>query len=478
MSRYEPVFPLEPFLPRVTADLTVDEPARRVPVIAEADIVVVGGGPAGACAAAAAARAGASVVVLERQACLGGQATAASVTIWHSIYGTDHATKVIGGLPEELIRKLQSWHAIRNHREDGETGPWVIDTEQAKLAFDDLAIGSGVKLLFDVQFAGSLVEEGRVKAVLIEGKSGRQAILGNVFIDATGDADLVRRAGAPTQLGDGQGRCQAPTLCFRIAGRKPQAAPLGQAQALLFRDPMPYNGEHYACFLWGSQGLNDPSEMMLAGTRVVNVNAADTLSLSRAELEARYQLRFVLDKLRELPGWEDIYLVDIASMLGTRESHRILAEHLLSREEVLSGHRFDDAITQGTYPIDIHTPDGPGIVFQELDGTWRSIAGDGSRESGRWDDAEPGAPLRDTLCYQVPYRCLLPQGLTNVLAAGRCVGATHESAGAIRVMVNCMQLGQAAGTAAVLATDGDVRGVDPGQLRKRLVAAGVPLLAG
>jgi hypothetical protein len=215
---------------------------------------------------------------------------------------------------------------------------------------------------------------------------------------------------------------------------------------------------------------------MMAGVRVLNVNAADSLDLSRAEVEGRYQLRWILSRLKTMPGWENAYLTDIAAQIGVRESHRIVADHQLTREEVLHGKTFDDAIAQGTYPIDIHRPDGPGIVFEHLDGTTQHVAGDRTTTKGRWDGQPPDAPKRNTLCYQVPFRCLIPRDLDNVLAAGRCIGATHESAGAIRVMINCMQFGHAAGAAAAMLPAGaGVRNVSIKALQKGLVEQGAPL---
>lgn len=477
MSAFDrPAFPLRDYLPRRVPDKTVAEPAREVPVLSECDVAVFGGGPTGVCAATAAARHGARVLLVERLGYLGGMATAGNVNLLHPLYGTDGATKVIGGLPEEFLRRLSALGATYNSARDDETGHWVICSETAKFVLDDMVLSSGCRVVFDTLAAGVLREDDRVRAVLVEGKSGREAILASVFIDCTGDADILRRAGCETQLGDGTGRCQAPSLCFRVAGKSPDALPLGDVYSELVTEPMDYNGEHYANFLWGSSGVWDRSEQMMAGTRVLNVNCADTLDLTRAEVEARFQLRWLMGKLRSLPGWEQARLVDIAAQVGLRESHRILAEHQLRREEVLQGVLFPDAVAQGTYPIDIHTPDAPGIVFERLDGTRRRQNADRTWDTERWDGRPVDAPLRETLCYQVPYRSLVPRGLRNVLAAGRCIGANHDSAGAIRVMVNCMQFGQAAGVAAAMAAgDGDVHAVDTGMLKENLQAAHVPL---
>lgn len=468
-------FPLGGFLPEESRRV-VSEPAREVPVAAEVDVAVFGGGPAGLCAAAAAAREGASVLLVERHGCLGGMATIANVNLWHSFYGTDRATPIIGGLPRELVQRLQARDAIYNAAPDGDTAHWVLDSEQLKFVADDLVLSSGVRLLLHTALAGALTDGRRVTAAFIEGKSGRQAVLARTFVDCTGDADLVRFAGVATELGDGAGHCQAPSLCFRLAPVAPDALGCGEVQAALYATPMDYNGERYPTLLWGDQWPGRPEERMLAGVRVVNVNTADSRDLTRAEVEGRYQLRWMLERLRTLPGWERAQLLDMAAQIGPRESHRILADHQLQRLEVLEGVRFPDAIAQGTYPIDIHTPDGPGIMFENLDGTRRHIAGDATATHTRWDGAAAEAPRRDTLCYQVPLRSLFPTALDNVLVAGRCSGATHESAGAIRVMVNCMQLGQAAGVTAALAGDGQVRGVVAERVRERLRALGMPLL--
>lgn len=468
-------FPLGGYLPD-SSEATIREPARDVPVVAECDVAVFGGGPAGVCAAVAAARAGKRVLLVERHGFLGGMATAADVNIWHSLYGMDGKTKVIGGLVEEAIRRLQGFGAARNHADDGETSVWTICPMSTRFVFDDMAIGSGVKLMLHARLAGVLRDGRRITAALVESKTGRGAVRAATFIDATGDGDLVRFSGEDMQLGNHHGRCQPPGMTLRVAGRKKDWTAFGEIQRDLFHRSMDYNDQPYPTFLWGSRGIWSDDEAMLAGVRVLGVNAADTDDLTRSEIEGRYQLRWLLRQLTRFDGWENVHLAALPAQIGIRESHRILAEHQLTRENVLEGERFDDTIAQGTYEIDIHDPDGPGITFEHIDGRSRTITGESEVQWGRWDGQPNDAPLRDTLCYFVPYRSLIPRGLDNGLAAGRCAGANHDSAGAIRVMVNCMQLGQAAGMAAAMATDGDVCRVDSGDLRDALTASGVPLL--
>lgn len=466
-------FPLQPYLPAPSAGF-VHEPARDVPVIAECDVAVLGGGMTGVCAAAAAARQGKSVVLVEHYGFLGGMATSSMVLIWHSFYGMDRRTKIMGGLLDELIAGLKSFEGVYNADPAGETLHWVIDSEKCKFVCDDLALGSDVKLLLHTSLAGVIRDGRRITAALVENKSGRGAILAKTFIDCTGDADLIRFAGVETELGDAEGGCQAPSLCFRFEGVDPARVNFPWVQAELFKLTMDYNGGKYPPLLWGVHWPGNSTQFMAAGVRVLNVNAADAPDLTRAEIEGRYQLRWFLREARKLPGWENLRLVAMGTQIGTRESHRILADHQLTRDELLHGERFPDAIGQGTYPVDIHNPSGPGIIFCDLDGLRREIAGDTTQTVSRWDGQPDDASKRDTLCYQIPYRSLIPRDLDNVLVGGRCMGATHESAGAIRVMVNCMQTGQAAGVAAAQMT-GDVRAVDVRVLQSRLCDLGMPL---
>jgi hypothetical protein len=473
---HEVKFPLGGYLPEHNSKETVAEPARQLPVLARCDVAVFGGGPAGVCAAAAAARAGKRVILVERYGCLGGVSTVAWVTIIHTLYGMDRKTKVIGGLGEEFIRRLQRAGAVRNNG-NGETGDWVIDCEWAKFAWDDIALGSGVRLALHTWLAGAVRDGRRVTAAIVESKSGRQAIVADTYIDCTGDADLVRRAGGTTTVGNAQGKCQPPSLVFRVGGKASPAAGQGEIQAELFKTPMDYNGERYPCYLWGQPGIWNPSEQMMAGTRVLNVNAAEADDFTRAELEARYQLRWLLARLKTIRGYEKSYLLDMGAQIGVRETHRVAADALLTRKDLLEGVRPDDTIAQGTYPVDIHSPDSPGIVFEYLDGRRTSVDGNAKYTTSRWDGQASSAPKRKTLCWNVPYRCLVVKDFDNVLAAGRCIGADHEAAGAIRVMINCMQFGQAAGTAAAMLKPGaGVREADPKRLRAALVAAGAPLL--
>lgn len=464
------------FTPQLVSGRTITEPARTIQVLERFDVAVLGGGPAGVCAAVTAARMGRKVILVERHGFLGGMATAAIVNIWHTLLGMDKHTPIIGGMVSEIIMSLKEQGAAYNQHQDGQSGQWVIDPHVTKLLFDNIVVKSGAKLLLHAWIADIMREDDRITAVLVETKSGRIGIEADQFIDCTGDADIVRRAGMQTELGNATHQCQPPSLCFRVDNVAKDAVPLHEAQATLFAEPMDYNGEYYPCFLWGSVMPGASDEQMLSGVRVLNINAADAMDFSRSEVEGRQQLQWVMRKLRALHGWSKARLVEIPAQIGIRESHRILAEHQVTRQEILTGYRFEDSVIQGTYPIDIHKPDGPGITFERLTGVCDVVDGKRQTTRSRWDDQPLDAAYRDTLCWCVPYRSQIPIGLANVLAAGRCIGACHDSAGAIRVMVNAMQLGQSAGTAAAMAQTSDTRMVSGHALRQQLIAQGTPLL--
>jgi hypothetical protein len=190
-------------------------------------------------------------------------------------------------------------------------------------------------------------------------------------------------------------------------------------------------------------------EVWVNMTRVKGTDGTDLRSLSAGEAEARRQItdiqRYLIDYV---PGFERAYFTKTAPFLGIRETRRIVGEYVLNRDDVLSCRRFDDAIAVASYPIDIHRPGDNDCTLE-----W---CGD---------------------CYDIPYRCLVPQRIEQLLVAGRCISTTHEAMGAIRVMATCMAMGEAAGRAAAQAVREGVlpRNVDVARLRQSMVEKGAYL---
>lgn len=457
-------------------------PAERIPVVRAVDVLVCGGGPSGVSAAVAAARLGARVLLVERYGFFGGMATAANVAIWHTLWSMDRETQVIGGLPAEYIDRLQRRGAATNFRPDGR-GDWVLETEYAKLVFDEVVREAGVESLLHAWVAGVTMEGGKIDSVVVQTKSGRLAVRAALVVDATGDADVAALAGATCRKGDGNGHMQPTSLCFRIGGLDPAVVPAdgrhaatNEAISKALNRTMDYNGEPYTNFFWYAPSCFRRDEIMVSGVRVSGVDCTDAWEFTRAELEGRQQLEWVLRQLRaEVPGFERAYVVDIAAQIGVRETRNIVGEFLLPIDELLGGVRYPDAIAQGTYRLDIHGLTQRGILFRYLDGREREVMPDGTERWGMWT---PDGRRRDTPCYQIPYRALLPAGVTNLLVAGRAISVSHEAHGATRVMVNCMQFGQAAGASAALcASSGTAPGaLEQAKLRQALESQGCRFL--
>lgn len=433
--------------------MIVKEPARDIPVFYEADICVLGGSCTGVFAAVRAARLGAKVVIVEKQNAFGGVATSGLVNIWHSLYNTEFSKQIIAGLTWETIERLQRIGAVKEEQKSHSVG-YVLNTEELKIELDNLIVESGVKAYLHTMFVAPHVEEGELAAVIVENKSGRGAIKAKLFIDATGDGDLAARLELDHRISS---HFQPSTTCAKISGwgssgdtqddvtGSDRLAGLDlQAARLAYRDEfgLPEG------FGWGRHVPGSKDVYMYAGTRVYHANSADGEQLTYSEIEGRRQVRAVMDLIRKYGPDNRIALVSLPSYIGTRETRHIDCLYRLSGEEVLYGKAFDDAIAYGSYRIDIHHQDKPGLTFKYLDGEQVYVRPGYPNEVGRWREELPANPTY----YQIPYRSLLPKGpYSNVILAGRMIDVDDEAFGGVRVMVNMNQTGEAAGVAAYLA---------------------------
>jgi len=393
----------------------------------EAQVVVAGGGPGGCAAAVAAARLGAKVLLVERYGFLGGMATAGLVNPFMPY--RSEGKPIIEGIFGEILARLEARGGLH---ENGVT----FDEEVLKVVLDDLLAEAGVKVLFHAWLAGVEAQDGTVKAVEVETKSGRLRLEGELFIDSTGDGDLAVRAGAPYEHGRREdGLAQPMTLCFRVGGVEIERMPPREEINRLYAEARA-RGE-VDCprdnLLWFPSV--HPGFIHFNSTRVIRLRAVDAWELSQAEREARRQMHQIVAFLRKyIPGFKGAYLSHSAAQIGVRESRRILGDYVLTADDVLSARKFPDGICRGNYPLDIHNPSGAGTVIKRL---------------------EPGTT------YEIPYRSLLPRGLENVLVASRCISATHEAHGSLRIMPIVTAIGEAAGTAAGLCLQ---RGLRPRDL--------------
>jgi hypothetical protein len=427
-------------------------PPRSALQAAETDVLVVGGGPAGLGAALAAADAGADVVLVERYGFLGGNATAALVMPWMSfhtrrpqpprlgdvgLFPTDHGEgePVVAGKHVEVIdRLIEAGGAVPPSASTGYTVPF--DPEVFKEVALDLLDGSGVHYLLHA-FASGVRTPGRAGEVVFETKSGPVVVSARVTVDCTGDGDVAAAAGAPYEVGrERDGLVQPMTLMFRLVGYDPSGF-----GAYVAEHPDQWRSVHG---LWDLVeeateagdldlaredvlffGSAHPGEVAVNSTRVSQVFGTDVFDLTRAEVVSHRQAAQVAAFLRDyVPGFADSYVAQSGVQVGVRETRRILGDHLLTGEDILTARKFDDVIARGTYPVDIHNPNGRGTVLRPVP------AGD---------------------AYDVPLRCLLPRDVDDLLTAGRCISGTHEAHSSYRVTPTAMATGQAAGVCAALA---------------------------
>ena len=397
---------------------TIVEDRRETDVAAEVDVVVAGGGPAGLAAAVAAARNGAETILVERYGHLGGLATGGLVIclVETARYGY--------GICREITDRLSDLKAAKLNKASGETPRWIegasisgeqshtFDPQALKFVADELMTESGADLLLHSFVAAPIVKGKEVQGIIVEGKSGRQAILGKVVVDATGDADVAAALGAPFNL---DRHPWGINLEYRLGN-------VDIEKAVQWRKENPETYEKLRKEL-GDVGTISWEEAVNKGVvwghgpHFYDVDGLNVRHLTKVEVESRKSIMEGLTFFKEhVPGFEDAFLVEFAPQMGIRETRRIVGEYTLTKEDAVAGRRFDDAVARG--PFDI------------------------------------------------PYRCLVPKEVDGVLAAGRCISTTHEAQGVIRNIPPCLITGQAAGTAAALAAE---KGVKPRKLDTRLL---------
>lgn len=430
----------------------IREPNKEVRVAGSYDVIVCGGGPAGLIAAVAAARNGAKTLLIERYGFVGGMSTSALVTPISEFrhFGKQH----IGGIPFELLQRAAE---LGGADVTLESGNFPVNDEIMKLAAQRLLLESGVTLLYHSWFSDCVTEGDRVTHVIVQNKAGRVAYQGSVFVDCTGDADLVRSAGFPTTKSE---VLQPATLWFQLGGVDTDALDY------LFRDAVDGMLPVSQVIRGRLLELNEQGQIPIFGGPWINrffhdgmvsinvlreaTDASDPEWFTKTECSLRENLQLIIDVLRrEFPEFRDCWLAKSGIQTGVRESYHIVGLYRLQGDDILVPKAFPDTIAKGAHVIDIHSSDSNeqnGLVVPRQE-------------------------------YNIPFRCLVPQGSINLVTAGRCLCADGPGFGSVRVMATCMAMGQGAGTAAALSFKHgySMSDIDVAQLRATLIEQGAVL---
>jgi hypothetical protein len=432
--------------------------------------VVVGGGTTGPIAAIAAARHGASVVLIERFGSLGGTLTLG--------LNTKPTGPMIGGIPLELWKLARSVGAAGNdYIVQSAVGNSKVgspcDPEVMKMLLTQLCIDCGVQILFETFVSRPLVEDATIKGVVVESKGGRQFIAAKVVVDCSADGDIAAYAGAPFVMGATATDPSMQPVTMYFTMKNVDVGSLvewGRTTDDLFARAIPDRREDYAYGLWltgftkslkkfqSDTGIRLEREnitvktagdlIYVNATRVANVNALSPLAFSAAIVECYRQIDAYVKFLKEnIPGFEKASIAQLAPILGVRETRHIQGEYVLTGEDVVSGHSFEDSIAADNAPANAVQSTGSGID---------------------WENLPP---------YEIPYRCLVPLNVEQLLVAGRCISVDHMAFGRTRNMPACMATGQAAGVAAAIAVSSNrtVRDIEIKAVQKILIDLAMPL---
>lgn len=382
---------------------SIFERGKDIPIIHSSDVVVLGGGPAGISAAVSAARMGAEVTLVERYGYLGGQATGGLVILLCGL--TDGEKQIIRGFCQEVINGLQALNAT-SHLPEGV----VFEPEAMKYLLDQLVTKKNIKAYFHTFATAMIRNHKQVEYVITESKSGRNAIEGRIFIDATGDGDSAEWCNIPYEKLD-KDKLLPITLTFRLGNVDVEKAKeFFRQNPDRIKDLIQVNDRNIDVNLQGGWlGTVNKSEVWFDAIFIKNVDTTNVEDLTYAGVKGREVVRKIVDAVKTLPGFEDAYLEDTAPQMGCRESRRIMGEYVLRLED-LEGKNFEDSIARARNMFN-----------------------------------------KENKSISIPYRCLIPKGIDNIVFAGRCMSVSHEVLDLVREIPCCMATGQAAGTAAALA---------------------------
>jgi len=417
----------------------------------QGDVVVCGGGCAGVIAAIASSRNGAKTILLEKTSTVGGTATNGLVGPFMTCYDPKGERQLVKGIFDEMIRRMEKKGGAIHPSKTGQVSSYgcyiklrhnnltPFHPEALKMVMMEMLLEAGVEVHLGISILDVEKEGSRIKSVIAFDGNRLVAFSGNVILDCTGDALVSVKAGVPCVMEDPENGLQPMTLFFWIYGADDK-----KIEEYLSQDEenkyLPYHKEVEEARARGEFPVNrnkiglyhmvGEGEWRLNTTRIQGKDPVNETDMSQAYFEGLKQVEFLMRFFKTLPGLEHARIAQSGASVGIRESRRIQGVYTLTEQDLIQATEFEDAIALCSYPVDLHPAKGAAT------GT--------SYKKERTDVAE---------IYQIPYRVLLPENVDNLLVAGRCVSATHEALGAIRIMPAVFAMAQAAGTAAALCTE-------------------------
>jgi hypothetical protein len=421
----------------------IQESPRNTPIASRSDVIVIGGGPAGFSAAICAARQGAKTILIEQAGMVGGVATSGLMSHWTG------STR--GGFYEEILDRTNDNPNMR----------MTINPEKLRTIMLEMLDEAGVELHLYTFASTPIMDGNRITGVITESKTGRQAFIGKVIIDASGDGDIAAKANVPFTKGRPiDNKMQPMTLMFKVAGvnttqfsfpggfEDSTNVPVGNLQQIA-RQEIPHPAGHVLLY-----NSTLPGVVTINMTNCINVDGTLAEDLTKADLTCRRQMEYIVAFLRKnAPGFENCYVISSASQIGVRETRHFHGEYTLTENDINEAKLFDDwAVTKAHFNFDIHNIDGAGLDK------------DGAQHHFRQKNG-----------YSIPYRCLLPLQVEGLLLAGRNISGTHKAHSNFRVMPICANIGQAAGIAAAICVKNDIypRQLDVKELQAVLMLNGV-----
>ena len=403
------------------------------------DIVVVGGGLAGVAAAIAAARENKRVALIERYGFFGGMATTALVNPFMNYCANGCDTVINAGIFQLLLEKMYEYGATKIKRS------YHFNEQMLKIVLDDMVRKyENIKVFFHSFLNGATVKNGTIEKISIATISGNLEISGRYFIDASGDGLLAAFADVPFEIGDDKGgECQPMTTCFNLVHVDWNKFDKKKANEIYARfqaeGKIKNPRDNILVFTLPTKAM-----MHFNTTRIVGKNPLDVDDITETEFAGREQVMEMFRFLKEnVEGFEDSELVQIADQVGVRESRRICGEYRLNEDDILSLKKFDDGVARCSYDIDIH---------HSHDGHYTCVK------------------LPQKEWYTIPYRSLIPIGISNLLIAGRSICSSHVAQSSFRIMPVTTCIGEAAGLAVSLACEkgSDVRDIEIVDLHKKM----------